>query len=211
MDLFDYLRKGKLNTFEESFGATNTNFIDFAEKAVSPFHGLLGMKKKLDDAVAAKFSDSTIWTCKGGIYRLVRSDPTIATVGDWVVGRPLFWSDKSLFKVTTVAADATVEYAGQAIGSLTKAGTFKIIQTDGEAPALLAAALTKAAPAINDPVVLKFAANLATVDVELDATAWSNAILKRWIGYLDEAAVAGAVKRIVLTQAHHMENRGIFT
>lgn len=204
MDLFDYLRKGKINKFEEEF-------ITDVREGPSPFFGLLGMKKKLDDVTAAKFSDSTIWTCKGGIYRLVRSDPTIAVVGNWSVGRPLFWADKNLYKVTTVAADATVEFAGVALGPLTKAGTFKIIQTDGEAPALLAAALTKAAPAINDPVVLKFAANLADVDVELDATAWSNAIVKRWIGYLDEAAVAGAVKRIMLTQAHRMENRGIFT
>lgn len=204
MDLFDYLRKGKLNTFEEEFSTDVRN-------GPSPFFGLLGMKKKLDNATAGKFSDSTIWTCLNGIYRVVRSDPAIATVGDWVLGRPLFWADKSLFKVTTVAADATVEYAGQAIGGLTKAGSFKIIQTHGEAPILLAAALTKAAPAINDPIVLKFAANLATGDVELDATAWANAIIKRWIGYLDEAAVAANVKRMVLTQPHSVENRGIFT
>jgi len=204
MDLFDYLRKGKINTFEEPF---STDVRD----GVSPFFGLLGMKKKLDDDTAAKFSDTSVWTCKNGTYRLVRSDPTIATVGDWVLGRPIFWVDKKLFKVTTVAADATVEFAGIALGGLTKAGSFKIIQTSGEAPILLAAALTKAAPAINDPIVLKFAANLATGDVELDATAWANAIIKRWIGYLDEAAVANTVKRMVLTQAHLVQNRGIFT
>lgn len=214
MDLFDYLRGGKINTFEENFTAGSQSVSDFltvGSSNTNPFHGLLGMKKKLDDATAGKFSDTTIWTCKAGIYRLVRSDPTIAVVGNWALGRPVFWSDKNLYKVTTVAADATVEFAGVCLGPLTKAGTFKIIQTDGEAPGLLAAALTKAAPAINDPIVLKFAANLADFDVELDATAVSNAILKRWVGYLDEAAVAGVVKRIMLTQAHHVENRGIFT
>lgn len=212
MDLFDYLRTSKVNTFEEAFPTTQkvADFLNSGSKDTSPFYGLLGMKKKVDDTIAAKFSDTNVGTLKGGIYQLVRSKPGI-TVANWVVGRPLFWSDKSKFEVTTVVADATVEYAGQAISTLTTSGTFKIIQIDGEAPALLAPALTKAAPAINDPVVLLIAANLATVDVELDATAWSNAILKRWIGYLDEAAVAGAVKRIVLTQAHRAQNRGIFT
>jgi hypothetical protein len=204
MDLFDYLRKGKINTFEEPFS------VDVRD-GPSPFHGLLGMKKKLDNVTAAKFSDTTIWTCLGGVYRLVRSDPTIAVVGNWVLGRPLFWVDKSLYKVTPVVADSTAEYAGQALGGLTTAGSFKIIQTDGEAPVLLAAALTKAAPAINDPIVLKFAANLATGDVELDATAFSNAIIKRLIGYLDEAAVANTVKRVMLTNAHQVQNRGIYT
>lgn len=213
MDLFDYLRSAKLNDFEEKFPTTAkvSDFLATGNPNNNPFYGLLGMKKKLDDAVAAKLSNTTIGTLRNGVYQLVRSDPTIAVVGNWVVGRPLFWADKATFKVTTVAADATVEYAGQAISTLATAGSFKIMQIDGEAPALLSAALTKAAPAINDPVVLKFGANLADVDVELDATGWANAIIKRWIGYLDEAAVAGQVKRIVLTQAHKAQNKGIFT
>lgn len=212
MDLFDFLRTSKMNDFEETAASTQkvAYFISGGSKDHNPFFGLLGMKKKVDDKTAAKFSNTNIGTLKNGIYQLVRAKAGI-TLADWVVGRPLFWSDKAKFEVTTVAADATVEYAGQSISTLGKDNAFKIIQIDGEAPALLAAALTKAAPAINDPVVLKFGANLATVDVELDATGWSNAILKRWIGYLDEAAVAGAVKRIVLTQAHKAQNVGIFT
>lgn len=212
MDLFDYLRKGKINNFEEAFptGSSGT-LLDFESGATNPFSGLLGMKKKLDDTTAAKFSNTALWTCLNGTYRLVRSDPTIAAVADWVLGRPLFWADKKLFKVTTVAADATVEYAGQALGPLVKAGSFKLIQESGEAPLLFTAALTKAAPAINDPVVLKFAANLATGDVELDATAFANAIVKRWIGYADEVPVNASVKRIVLTLAHQVQNRGVYT
>lgn len=204
MDLFDYLRKGKINTFEEPF---STDVRD----GPSPFFGLLGMKKKLDDTFAAKFSDTSIFTLKGGVYRLVRSDPTIAAVANWVAGRPVFWVDKKLYKVTTVAADATVEFAGVALGPLTTAGSFKIIQTDGEAPGLYAAALTKAAPAKGDPLVLKFAANLADFDVELDATAHANAIAKRIAGRVDEAAVAGAVKRIILTGIPEVQNVGIYT
>jgi hypothetical protein len=204
MDLFDYLRKGKINTFEEPFS------VDVRDGA-SPFHGLLGMKKKLDQATAAKFSDTSVFTLLDGVYRLVRSDPAIVTVANWAVGRPVFWSDKKLFKVTTVAADATVEFAGVALGALTTAGSFKIIQVSGEAPGLYAAALTKAAPAINDPLVLKFAANLADFDVELDATAHANAIVKRIVGHVDEAAAAGAVKRIFLNGAHEVQNRGIYT
>jgi hypothetical protein len=204
MDLFDYLRTSKMNTFEEDFT------VDVRDGA-SPFGGLLGMRKKHDDGSAAKFSNTTVGTLRNGIYQLVRSDPTIATVGNWVVGRPLFWVDKALFKVSPVAADATVEFAGVAISTLTKAGTFKFMQIQGEAPLLYAAALTKAVPALNDPVVLKFAANLADGDVELDATAHSNAIVKRIIGRVDEAPVAGAVKRIYLDGSHIDMNRGIFT
>lgn len=204
MDLFDYLRKGNINKFEEPF---STDVRD----GPSPFYGLLGMKKKLDDVTAAKFSDTSIFTLLNGVYRLVRSDPTIVTVANWSVGRPLFWVDKKLYKVTTVAADSTKEFAGVALGPLTTAGSFKIIQTEGEAPGLYAAALTKAAPALNDPLVLKFAANLADFDVELDATAFSNAIVKRMVGRVDEAAVAGAVKRIVLHNLAPVQNRGIYT
>lgn len=213
MDLFDYLRSGKINTFEEPFmsGAKVTDYIANGSPDTSPFHGLLGMKKKLDQITAAKFSDTSIFTLLDGVYRLVRSDPTIAVVGNWTAGRPVFWVDKRLYKVSTVAADATAEFAGVALGPLTKAGSFKIIQVSGEAPGLYAAALTKAAPAINDPLVLKFAANLADFDVELDATAHANAIVKRLVGRVDEAAVAGAVKRVFLNDAHEVQNRGIFT
>lgn len=201
-----------MNDFEEVFPTTIkvADFLKTGGKDVSPFFGLLGMKKKVDDTIAAKYSNTNVGTLKNGIYQLVRVKSG-AVLADWVVGRPVFWSDKGKFEVTTVVADATVEYAGQAISTLANDAAIKIIQIDGEAPCLLAAALTKAAPAINDPVVLKIAANLATGDVELDATGWSNAVLKRWIGYLDEAAVAGQVKRIVLTQAHRAQNRGIFT
>lgn len=204
MDLFDYLRKGNINRFEEPF---STDVRD----GPSPFFGLLGMKKKLDQITAAKFSDTSIFTLLDGVYRLVRSDPAIAVVGNWVAGRPVFWTDKRLYKVSPVAADSTAEFAGVALGPLVAAGTFKIIQTSGEAPGLYAAALTKAAPAINDPIVLKFAANLADFDVELDATAHANAIAKRIVGNVDEAAVAGQVKRIFLSGAHEVQNRGIFT
>lgn len=212
MDLFDYLRKGKINTFEEPFPIStgSASFAAFGENVNSPFLGLLGMVKKLDDTTAAKFSNTATFTFRNGVYQLVRSDPT-SVVANWVLGRPVFWTSKTLYKVSPTAADATVEFAGMALGPLTVAGSFKIIQIDGEAPALLSAVLTKAAPAINDPVVLKFAANLGDVDVELDATSWTNAILKRHIGFLDEAATAATVKRIVLTNARYARNRGIFT
>lgn len=209
MDFFDYLRTSKMNDFEEAYPTTTkvSDFIGTGPKGSSPFYGLLGMKKKVDDTIAAKYSNTTVGTLKNGVYQLVRAKAGI-TVADWVVGRPLFWSDKSKFEVTTVAA-TTAEFAGVAISTLTTSGTFKIIQVAGDAPGLLAAALTKAAPAINDPVVLLVAANLATFDVELDATGWSNAIVKRWAGYLGEAAVAGAVKKVHLSLAHVVQNRGI--
>lgn len=210
MDFFDYLRSSKMNTFEEAYPTTSkvSDFFGTGPKGSSPFYGMLGMQKKVDDTIAAKYSDTTVGTLKNGIYQLVRSKAGI-TVANWVVGRPVFWSDKSKFEVTTVVADATVEFAGVAISVLTTSGTFKIIQVAGDAPGLIAATLTKAAPAINDPIVLKIGSNLAEVDVVADATAWDNTIAKRWIGYLGEAATAGAVKKIHLNLAHLVQNRGI--
>src|SRR5215831_3899696 len=164
MDLFDYLRGAKINTFEEDYVSTDPTL------GPSPFRGLLGMKKKLDNNTAAKFSNTALYTFRDGIYMVVRSDPAIVSAGDWVLGRPLGWVNKQTKTVTTIMADTTVEFAGVALGSLTKVGTIKLIQIAGVAPVLLTGALTKAAPLINDPVSVKIAANLATGDVIADAT-----------------------------------------
>jgi len=203
MDLFDYLRGAKINTFEEDYVSTDPTL------GPSPFRGLLGMKKKLDNNTAAKFSNTALYTFRDGIYMVVRSDPAIVSAGDWVLGRPLGWVNKQTKTVTTIMADTTVEFAGVALGSLTKVGTIKLIQIAGVAPVLLTGALTKAAPLINDPVSVKIAANLATGDVIADATGWTNVQLKAWIGNLVEAAVAGSVKQVNITQAHASMNLGI--
>jgi hypothetical protein len=211
MDLFDYLRNGKMNTFEEVYASTSVyDMATIGSRNNNPFFGLLGMFKKVNDAVAGKFSDTTIGTLKNGVYQLVRSKAG-GVAADWVKGRPLFWSNKSQYEVTTVAAN-TSEYAGQALGPLTTPGNFKIMQIDGDAPVLFAAALTKAVPVLGDPVTFLVAANLAAGDVELDATGWNNAIVKRWIGYLQSAPVtAGQSATVNLANSRTMRNNGIFT
>ena len=204
MDLFDYLRGAKLNKLEEAFGGS-------PEDGPNPFQGLLGMEKKLDDATAAKFSDTNVGLCKNGLYKLIRTDPTIADPTKWVVGRPVFWVDTNLWKCTTVAA-ATSRFAGVAISNLEEAGNVVLIQTYGDALGLWAAASTKAVPALGDPLQLKIAANLADLEVILDATGWTNVQQKAYVGKVLEVPAnpaASGVKRIWLDGAQRVFNRGV--
>lgn len=207
MDLFDYLRGAKLNKFEESYSVDPST-------GPSPFRGLLGMRKKLDDATALKFSDTTIGTCRNGIYQLWRSDPTIASATTWVRGRLLFASTLGGgdFKATTVATTAS-QPIGVAIDTLTTAGNVKIVQVYGDAyMRWLNGAATKAVPLVMDPVVFAVASSLGVADVELDATGWGNAIRKRYIGRVIEVPAnpaADGVKRILLDGISQIYNRGI--
>lgn len=207
MDLFDYLRSAKLNVFEEAFTETVTD-------GPNPFPGLLGMRKKIDDKTALAFSNTTIGTCRNGIYQLWRSDPAIATPADWVRGRLLFASTLGggNFTCTTVATTAS-QPIGVAIDTLTTAGKVKIVQVYGDAYLkYLAGAATKAVPLVMDPVVFAVAANLAVGDVELDATAHSNAIVKRIVGRVIEVPAnpaAGGVHRILLDRIAQVYNRGV--
>lgn len=206
MDLFDYLRGAKLNNFEEAYG-------EVVSDGPTPFPGLLGMRKKLDDATAAKFSDTNVGLCKNGIYQLWRSDPTIADVTKWVTGRPLFASLGSggNFKATTVASTISIPI-GVAIDPLEEAGNLKIVQVYGDALGLWAAASTKVVPAIGDPMLLKIAASLADLEVILDATGWTNVQRKAYLGRVLEVPAnpaASGVKRFFLDGAVQIYNRGV--
>lgn len=207
MDLFDYLRGAKLNNFEEIYSVDPTT-------GPSPFRGMLGMRKKVDNATAAKFSDTNVGLLRNGVYQLWRSDSAIVDEADWVRGRLLF--AKTLgggdFIATTVAATAA-QPVGIAIDDLGLAGNYKIIQVLGDAAIkYLAGAATKAVPLVMDPVVFAVAANLAVADVELDATAHTNPLTKRIIGRVIEVPAnpaAGAVKRILLDNIAQIYNRGV--
>lgn len=212
MDLFDYLRSGKLNVFEETFSevAPAGQF----PGGPTPWAGLLGMRKKIDDKTALAFSNTTIGTCRNGIYQLFRSDPAYATPADWVRGRLLFAKTLGCGDyVLTPLAATTAQPVGVAIDSLTTSGTVKIVQVFGDAVIKwLAGAATKAVPAIMDPVVFAVAANLAVADVELDATAHANAIVKRLVGRVIEVPAnpaVGAVLRILLDKMPQVYNRGV--
>lgn len=206
MDLFDYLRGAKLNNFEELISVDPTT-------GPSPFKGMLGMRKKLDNVTAAKFSDTNVGLCKNGIYQLWRSDPAIADVSKWVTGRPLFAKTGSGgdFIATTIAA-TTSHFIGVAIDTLEEAGNAKIIQVYGDALGLWAAASAKVVPALNDPMVLKIAANLADLQTLLDASAWTNVEQKLYAGRVLEVPAnpaASGVKRFFLDGAKQIYNRGV--
>lgn len=170
--------------------------------------GRLGERFHLTENRATKLSNTTVGTLREGIYQFVRTDPTIVTIANWAVGRPVFWSDIKTFKATTVAA-TTALYAGQAINVPDLAGDCVFIQVEGDAPGLYDGTLAKAVPALNDPVVIKIASSLATLDVFLDATGWTNVQEKLKVGRVNETVTAGAVKRIIITEAIRAFNEGM--
>lgn len=201
MDPFSLLGHGKLNDFSWT---PSTDIQDGPD----PIWGMAGSRFHLDQKIAAKFSNTQVGTLRNCMIQLVRTDPAIADITKWQVGRPVFWSDVNLFKCTTVAA-STALFAGIAIGNADAAGDFVYIVTKGDVGGLYAAALTKAVPALNDPVVLSIAANLATLDVLADATGWTNVQTKLEVGRVNEAPVVNEVKRIILTKAIEFYNEGI--
>lgn len=203
MDTFQYLGTKKFNDFQMPYpDLTDAS----AGPSIAP--GILGNRHKLSEAMALKLSNTNVGTLRQGTYQVVRTDPTAPTVANYVFGRPLFWADQKKFVVTYVAA-ATSLFAGICLGPVTTAGNLIHICIGGDVGALYAAALGKAVPALNDPVILSIASSLATVDVQLDATAFSNANLKLLVGRVNEAPVVNQVKRIILTHAIQVFDEGI--
>lgn len=202
MDTFSYLGTKKFNDFQIPWPAADPT----AGPSLAP--AVLGNRHKLDEKMAAKLSNTNVGMLRQGIYQVVRTDPTAATIANYVWGRPLFWADMKKFTITYVAA-ATSLFAGICLGTVATAGNIIHMCIGGDAGGLFAAALTKGAPALNDPVVLSIAANLATLDVLADATAWTNVQQKLLVGRVNEAPVVNQVKRIILTQAIQVYDEGI--
>lgn len=177
------------------------------DPSVGPFwpKGFAGSRFHLTTAMATKLSNTNVGTLRNGIYQFVRCRGALA---DWDVGRPLFWSDTNLFEVTSVAA-TTALLAGICISTPTTLADYTYIQVYGDVGGLYDGTLAKAVPALNDPVVLKIASSLATLDVFLDATGWTNVQEKLLVGRVNETVTAGAIKRIILTEAVQVFNEGI--
>lgn len=198
MDPYSLLGKSKLNDFSTTPPSDPT----FGPNLIK---GWAGSRFQFTETRALKLSNTNVGTLHNGIYQLVRARGTLV---DWVVGRPVFWSSTTLFEVTTVAA-TTALLAGIAISIPSALGDYVYIQVYGDVAGLYAHALTKAVPALNDPVKLSISASLATLDVQLDATAFSNVELKLLVGKVNEAPAIDVVKRIILTEAVQIQNAGI--
>lgn len=167
-----------------------------------------GERFHLTENRATKLSNTTVGTLRQCVIQMVRVDPATQTLANWVVGRPVFWSDTKIFKATTVAA-TTALLAGIAINSPDALGDYVFIVVEGDVGGLYDGTLAKATPALNDPVVLKIASSLATLDVFADATSWTNVQRKLSVGRVNETVTAGAVKRIILTDAIRAFNEGM--
>lgn len=203
MDAFSYLGTKRFNDFQLVWPAAGD-----PTQGPSLAPAILGNRHKLSETMARKLSNTNVGTLRQGIYQVVRTDPTAATIANYVAGRPLFWADPSKFVVTYVAASTSL-FAGICLGTVAVAGNVIHMCVAGDVGGLVAAALTKAVPALNDPVFLKIAANLAALDVQLDATAMTNVELKLIAGRMNEAFVVNQVKRIILTQAIQVMDEGI--
>lgn len=197
MNVFDYIPQGKLNDVDIDWPTDIT-------KGPQPLVGMLGEEFIYDETTALKLSNTlkgTLYACK---LKLVRFLST--STASNLIGRPVFWSDKKKYIVTPDAA-ATSAFAGIAITAVGK-GNMGYIVTAGEVAGLFDAALTKAVPALGDPVYLKIAGGVATLDVLADATGWTNVQLKLMIGEVRATVTAGAVSRVHIYE-ERLYNRGI--
>lgn len=217
MDLFPYLGNSKLNNFIYPNPLDSAGRFDPTGQVGSQgqqIYGCLGQKFKYSEAQAARVSDTTVGNLYNAEYQLVRISTGSLTLTDLVVGRPVFWSDKTKFEITPVAS-ATALLAGVCICVLTSdnsKGDLMFIATKGDVGGLLkASSLTKASPLANDPTVLNIAASLATFDVLLDATGWTNVQLALRAGRVLEAwnGGAGTVKKLHLDNAYEVFGDGI--
>jgi hypothetical protein len=201
MNVFDYIPQGKLNDVDIDWPASTTAGITGGPQ---PLVGMLGEEFIYDETNALKLSNTTKGTLYACKIKLVRFLST--STASNLVGRPVFWSNKKTYVVTPDAV-ATSAFAGIAITANGK-GNMGYIVTAGEVDLLFDAALTKAVPALEDPIVLKIGGGVATGDVQLDATGWTNAIQKLWVGYVRAAVTAGAKSRVFINERKDY-NRGI--
>lgn len=217
MDLVEYLGTKKLNELIIENPYNSSGVIDIAAgKHNQRGLGFLGQRFRLSEKQALKQSNTTVGTLYNCVIQMVRIQPDFGTVAltDIIVGRPLFWNDKKKFLVTPLAA-TTAQLAGIAITVLTSAngkGDIIPIVVAGDVGVKMSAAITKASPVVNDPVVMAVAANLGTADILADATGWTNVQQGVYMGKLLEALGTGGdgeVHKINLTGAIQVLNDGV--
>lgn len=215
MNLFQYLGTKKLNELILPNPYDSNGKLDVTQ-GPNRYLGLLGSEYKLSEKTALKVSNTTIGTLYSCVVKMVRIQPDFGTVAltDIIAGRPLYWNDTKKFTVTPLAS-LTAKPAGIAITNLTSAnskGDIIPIVVAGEVGALFIAEVTKAAAAINDPVVNSIAANLGGCDVLADATGWTNVQMAARIGRMAQTFAAdeeGAVFKIMLDNMFRITDDGV--
>lgn len=217
MNILQFLGTKKLNELIIAGDyVTGSSTQHDVSKGPDRYTGLLGSEFTFSEKTALKLSNTTIGTLYGCTIKMVRVQPDFGTVAltDIIVGRPLFWNDKKKHFVTPLAS-ATAQLAGIAITVLTSSnnkGDIIPIVVAGDVGVLMAAAITKASPTVNDPAVLSIASNLGSADVLADATGWTNVQLALRMGRLIEALGTGGdglVKKIHLDNAYRNPDDGI--
>lgn len=217
MNIFQFIGTKKLNelilTGDYVTGSTTQHDVS---KGPDRYSGLLGSKYTFSEKEGLKLSNTTLGTIYGCTIQLVRIQPDFGTVllTDIIVGRPLYWNDTKKFFVTPLAT-ATSRLAGISICKLTSAnlkGDIIPIVTFGDVGVLMAAAITKSSPTINDPITAAIGSSLAAADVLADATAWTNVQLALRMGRLLEALGSGGdaeVHKMYLDAAYQIPDPGI--
>lgn len=112
------------------------------------FLGQVGAVIEVNADEALKLSDTAVGTLYAGKYKYVKF--YVSQSGTTVVGGPVYWQDADNFVVTADVPTNGAGFAGVAISVPTK-GNYAWIQVSGKA-ALHTGAVTKATPAIGDPV-----------------------------------------------------------
>jgi|SRR6185295_5349368 len=217
MDLVEYLGTKKLNELIIENPYNSSGVLDIAAgKHNQRGLGFLGQEFRLSEKQGLKQSNTTVGTIYSCVVKMVRVQPDFGTVAltDIVVGRPLFWNDTKKFFVTPLAT-ATARLAGISLVTMTSAnakGDLIPIVVHGDVGIKMAAAITKATVAINDPIVLSIASSLATVDVLADATGWTNVQLALRVGKMLTAIGTGGdgtVVKCYLDNADRIYNDGV--
>jgi hypothetical protein len=113
-----------------------------------PYTGQLGATVQLNADTALGLSDTSVGTLYAGKYQYVKF--YVSQSGTTVLGGPMYWQDADNFVVTADVPTNGAGFAGVALNVVTK-GNYGWIQVAGKA-ALHTAVVTKATPAIGDPV-----------------------------------------------------------
>lgn len=155
---------------------------------IESYGGFVGGRMFLSAAEAAYYSDPLL-ALFGGVYQYVQI--RTAAAADAVQGQMLFWFDivNGIVTPDVTAANVSLK-AGVALGN-TKRGNYWFMQVDGVAQLKFRAALTKAAPAIGDLVVMDSTPGIFG-DVQLDATALTSPLVKLAVGRAWATAPANA-------------------
>lgn len=217
MNILQYIGTKKLNELIISgdylTGSTTQHDVS---KGPDRYTGLLGSKYTFSEKEGLKLSNTTLGTIYGCTIQMCRVQPDFGTVAltDIIVGRPLYWNDTKKFFVTPLAT-ATARLAGISLVKMTSAnakGDIIPVCTFGDVGVLMAAAITKASPTINDPITAAIASSLAAADILADATNWTNVQLALRMGRLIEALGTGGdaeVHKMFLDNAYSIPDPGI--